>query len=59
MVWDLMSPQGPLVVCEAVETAAHVTLHLSINVRHQRRTVGRTEENTVTVVTVNSSDTLL
>lgn len=54
-----MYPLGPPLVCEAVETAAHVTRHLSINVRHQRRTVGQTEANTVTVVTVNSSDTLL
>ena len=58
MAWDLMSPLAPPLVCGAVETAAHVTHHLSINVRHQLRRVGLTVGNTATVVTVNSSDML-
>lgn len=58
MAWGSMYPLGPPLVCGAVETAAHVTHHLSINARHQQRMVGRTAGNTVTVVTVNSSGTL-
>ena len=53
-----MSPLGPPVVYGVVETAAHVTLHLSISVRHQQMRAGPTAANTVIVVTANSSATL-
>ena len=45
-------------VCAVVEMAAHVTLHLSINVRHQQMMVEQTVANTVIVATVNFLATL-
>lgn len=59
MVWVLMSPLGPPLVCGVVETAAHVTHQLSINVRHQQKMVEQIVANTVTAVTASSLVTLL
>ena len=58
MPLEVMLSLGPPVVYGAVETVVHVTLHLSMILRHQLRMVGQIAANTATAVTVNSLVTL-